>query len=109
VRRRDFITLLSGAAAAWPLTARAQQPKVARIGSLGLVSPTSHASRLAAFRAGLRDLGWVEGRNMFIEFRWAEGNYDRLSALAEELVRLNVDVLVTHGVQGRSRRRGPRP
>ena len=63
-----------GGAAAWPLAARVQQPKVARIGFLGLVSPTSHASRLAAFRAGLRDLGWVEGRNMFIEFRWAEGN-----------------------------------
>jgi len=73
IRRREFILALGGAAA-WPLAARAQQPKVARIGFLGLVSPASHASRLAAFRAGLRDLGWVEGRNMFIEFRWAEGN-----------------------------------
>jgi len=92
IGRRTFLAALGGAAATWPLAARAQQPKVARIGFLGLVSPTSHASRLAALRAGLRDLGWVEGRNMFIEFRWAEGNYDRLPALAEELVRLNVDV-----------------
>ena len=99
IRRREFILALGGAAA-WPLAARAQQPKVARIGFLGLVSPTSHASRLAALRAGLRDLGWVEGRNMLIEFRWAEGNYDRLPALAEELVRLNVDVLVTHASPG---------
>jgi putative ABC transport system substrate-binding protein len=99
MKRREFITLLGGAAV-WPLAARAQQPKVARIGFLGLVSPTSHASRLAALRAGLRDLGWVEGRNMLIEFRWAEGNYDRLPALAEELVRLNVDVLVTHASPG---------
>jgi putative ABC transport system substrate-binding protein len=100
IRRREFITLLGGAAATWPLAARAQQAKVARIGFLGLVSASSHANRIAALRAGLRDLGWVEGRNILIEFRWAEGNYDRLPALAEELVRLNVDVLVTHGAAG---------
>jgi putative ABC transport system substrate-binding protein len=98
-RRRQFITLLGGAVA-WPLAARAQQAKVARIGFLGLVSASSHAPRVAAFRAGLRDLGWVEGRNLAIEFRWAEGSYQRLPALAEELVRLNVDVLVTHGAAG---------
>src|SRR5690349_16810874 len=100
MNRREFITLLGGAAVAWPLAARAQQPKVARIGFLGLVSPTGHASRLAALRAGLRDLGWVKGRYMYIDFRWAEGYYDRLPALAEELVRLNVDVLVTHASPG---------
>ena len=99
LKRREFITLFGGAAA-WPLAARAQSAKVARIGFLGLVSSSSHASRLAAFRAGLRDLGWVEDRNLVIEFRWAEGNYDRLPALAEELLRLNVDVLVTHGAAG---------
>ena len=98
--RREFITLLGGTAAAWPVAARAQQAKLARVGFLGLVSASSHASRIAALRAGLRDLGWIEGRNVVIEFRWAEGNYERLPALAEELVRLNVDVLVTHGSSG---------
>ena len=73
---------------------------MARIGFLGLVSASSHASRTAAFRAGLRDLGWIEGGNLRIEFRWAEGNYDRLPILAEELLRLNIDVLVTHGAAG---------
>jgi putative ABC transport system substrate-binding protein len=100
VKRREFITLLGGAAAALPIAARAQQIKNARIGFLGLVSPSSHAARVAALRAGLRDLGWVEGRNIEIEFRWAEGNYDRLPGLAEELVRLNVDVLLTHASSG---------
>src|SRR5947208_11298071 len=99
LKRREFITLF-GAAAAWPLAARAQPAKAARIGFLGLVSSSSHATRVAAFRAGLRDLGWIEGRNLVIEFRWAEGNYDRLPALAEELLRLNIDVLVTHGAAG---------
>jgi len=61
---------------------------------------SSHAARVAALRAGLRDLGWVEGINIHVEFRWAEGNYDRLPAFAEELVRLNVDVLVSHGAAG---------
>jgi putative ABC transport system substrate-binding protein len=100
MRRREVITLLGGAAAGWPLVAHAQTTKVARIGFLGLVSASSHASRTAAFRAGLRDLGWIEGRNLRIEFRWAEGNYDRLPILAEELLRLNIDVLVTHGAAG---------
>jgi putative ABC transport system substrate-binding protein len=100
VKRRAFITLLGGAAAAWPLAAHAQQGRKARIGFLGLVSASSHAPRVAALRAGLRDLGWIEGQNIQIDFRWAEGQYDRLSALAEELVRLNVDVLVTHGSSG---------
>ena len=99
MRRREFIAGLGGAAA-MPLAVRAQQPKVARIGFLGLVSPASHAPRLAMLRAGLRDLGWIEGKNLRIEFRWAEGNYDRLPDLAQELVRLNIDVLVTHGAAG---------
>jgi putative tryptophan/tyrosine transport system substrate-binding protein len=99
MKRRHFITLLGGGAA-WPLAAWAQPAKAARIGFLGLVSASSHASRIAAFRAGLRNLGWIEGRNLFIEFRWADGHYDRLPALAEELLRLNIDVLVTHGAAG---------
>ena len=72
MRRRDFIRLAGGAAAAWPLAARAQQTTVARIGFLGLDSASSHAARLAALRAGLRDLGWHEGTNLLIEYRWAE-------------------------------------
>jgi hypothetical protein len=96
MRRREFITLLGGAAA-WPLAARAQQrAKVAHIGYLGLVSASWHTPRITAFRAGLRDLGYAEGKDFVIEFRWAEGRYDQLPALAAELVRLNVDVIVTH-------------
>ena len=100
MKRRNFLGVLGGAALALPIGARAQQPKAARIGFFGLVSPTSHAPRVSALRAGLRDLGWVEGKNINIEFRWAEGNYDRLPDLAQELVRLNIDVLVTHGAAG---------
>jgi len=100
VRRREFITLVGGAAAGWPLAARAQQTKVARIGFLGLDSASSHSARLAALRAGLRDLGWLEGTNLLIEYRWAEGNYERLRGLADELVQLKVDVLVTHATPG---------
>ena len=100
MRRREFITVVGGAAVGWPLAARAQQTKVGRIGFLGLDSASSHAARLAALRAGLRDLGWVEGTNLRIEYRWAEGNYERLRGLADELVQLKVDVLVTHGTPG---------
>src|SRR5215472_9772412 len=84
----------------WPLAASAQQTKVARIGFLGIDSASAHAARLAALRAGLRDLGWIEGTNLLIEYRWAEGNYERLRGLADELVQLKVDVLVTHGTPG---------
>jgi putative ABC transport system substrate-binding protein len=99
--RREFITLIGGAAAAWPLTARAQQAaKIARIGYLGLASASWHTPRVNAFRAGLRALGYAEGKDFVIEFRWAEGRYDQLPVLAAELVRLNVDVIVTHTVPG---------
>ena len=75
MRRRDVIMLLGAATAAWPRGASAQQPpKVARIGFLGLVSASSHASRVEALRAGLHDLGYVEGTNLLIEFRWANGH-----------------------------------
>ena len=71
MRRREFITLLGGVAAAWPLAARAQQPaKVARIGHLDLGPASARAGRVEALRAGLRDLGWIEGKNIIIEFRW---------------------------------------
>ncbi len=96
MRRREFFTVL-GSAAAWPLTARAEQAtKVARIGFLGPGSASSESVHgVPAFRAGLRDLGYVEGKNIVIEWRWAEGDYGRLPELAGELVRLNLDVLVT--------------
>src|SRR5438034_8884732 len=94
MRRREFITLLGGAVAAtWPLAARAQQSKVARIGVLyiGLADAQSFKTE---FREGLRDLGYVEGQNIAFEFRSAEGKLDRLPELAADLVRLNVDVIV---------------
>jgi putative ABC transport system substrate-binding protein len=100
-RRRIALAFAAGALVA-PVASRAQwQPtKVARIGFLGLASSTGWATRVDALREGLRDLGYVEGRNIFIEFRWAEGKYDRLPSLADELVRLGVDVLVTAGTPG---------
>jgi putative ABC transport system substrate-binding protein len=101
MKRRDFIALLGGAAAAWPLGARAQRAaKTARIGFLGADTQSGVESRLERFRAGLRDLGYVEGDNVLIDFRWAEGNYARLAEFAGELVRLKVDLLVTYGTPG---------
>jgi putative tryptophan/tyrosine transport system substrate-binding protein len=92
MRRRDFITLLGGAAASWPLAARAQQPaKTARIGYLAFRSPTSADD---AFLKGLAELGWVEGQNIVIERRFAAGNVEQLKGSAAELVRLKVDVIV---------------
>jgi putative ABC transport system substrate-binding protein len=97
MKRREFIALLSGAAAAWPLGASAQQAaKVPRIGYL-TASLAANPHLLEAFRHGLRDLGYVEGRNVVIEYRDAEGKYDRLPALAADLVALKVDVIVVTG------------
>src|SRR6516165_6724165 len=92
MNRRGFITLLGGAAA-WPLAARAQRSaKVARTGHLDLGPPSARDSRVEALRAGLRDLGWIEGKNIVVEFRWADG-VQQLPELAAELVRMNVDVI----------------
>src|SRR5262245_46358624 len=102
MRRREFISLLGVAAAGWPLAARAQQQagKVPRIGFLGLTSPSDRPSLLDAFRQGLRELGWVEGQNIVIDYRYAEGRVDRLPDLAAELVRVKVDLIVSEGTQG---------
>jgi ABC-type uncharacterized transport system substrate-binding protein len=95
VRRRDFITLLGGAAAAWPLSARAQQSgKPLTIGFMG-ATPSMESQRVAAFVQRLRELGWVDGRNLAIEYRWAEGRPERVSEIAAEFVRNKVDVIVT--------------
>ena len=97
MKRREFITLLGGAAA-WPLAARAQQSgKQPTIGFLGSTTPLVESQRVAAFVQRLRQLGWIEGHNLAIEFRWAEGRTERYAEIAAEFVRLNVDIIVTVG------------
>src|SRR4051812_33315952 len=96
MRRREFITLLGGAASAWPLAARAQQPdKLPTIGFLGAGTPSAYGQLSAAFVHRLRELGWIEGRTIAIENRWAEARSERFAEIAAEFVRLKVDVIVT--------------
>ena len=98
MRRREFITLLGGAAAAWPLAARAQQPgKLPTIGFLGGAAPSVESERVVAFVQRLRELAWIDGRNLAIEYRWAEGRNERYAENAAEFVRLKVDIIVTSG------------
>jgi putative tryptophan/tyrosine transport system substrate-binding protein len=98
IKRREFITLLGGAAAAWPLATRAQQlGKLPTIGFLGTTSAAAWSPWTAAFTQRLRELGWIEGRTIAIEYRWAEGRSERFAEIAAEFVRLKVDVIITGG------------
>jgi putative ABC transport system substrate-binding protein len=98
VKRREFITLLGGAAAVWPVAAHAQpKPKAPTIGFLGTASAAAWSGYTAAFAQRLRELGWIEGRTVVIEFRWSEGRRERVAEIAAEFTRLKVDVIVTAG------------
>src|SRR5262245_4351548 len=93
MRRREFITMVGGLALARPLAAQAQQPTSPRIGFLSVARPDEYQPRIAAFRRGLQEYGYVEGQNVAIEYRWADGRSDRLSAMAADLVNRHVAVI----------------
>ena len=100
MRRRDFIKGIVGSAAAWPLAAHAQPRKMPIIGLMGLGTPAAQSQWTSAFLDRLRELGWAEGRNIAIEYRWAEGRSERFAEIADEFVRPKVDVIVTHNTPG---------
>ena len=98
IRRREFITLLGGAAAVWPLAVWAQQAgKLPTVGLLAAGTRSSHSEWVGAFVQRLGELGWIEGRTVAIEYRWAEGSYERAAEIAAELVRTKVDVMIVSG------------
>ena len=97
MRRRDLIALLGSAAVAWPVGARAEQPAIPVIGFLSSGSPNAYAGRVAGFRKGLNEWGYIEGQDVAIEFRWAQGQYDRLPVFAADLVSQKVAVIVSSG------------
>ena len=97
MRRREFITLLGGAAATWPIAARAQPGKTPTVGFLGASTPAGAGPWVAAFAQRLRELGWTQGRTVAIEYRWAEGRNERMAEIAAEFVRAKADVIVAQG------------
>jgi putative ABC transport system substrate-binding protein len=97
MRRREFVTILAGGAGIWTLDARAQQPAIPVIGFLSSASPKAYTSRVAGFRKGLSESGYIDGQNVKIEFRWAQGQYDQLPVFAADLVQQNVAVIISSG------------